>query len=283
MQIFLNDKLVPESDARVSVLDRGFLYGDSVFETLRAYGGEPFMLSAHLRRLERSADALGIHIPISIDELRSALMSTLEANSLKNAYLRVMVTRGVGAPGFDPTADTTPTLVVLARELVPYPEDMYTEGVRLVVSSVRRNHPQALDPSIKSGNFLNNILAKADASRAGAYDSVMLSLQGFVAECTSSNIFFARDGVLYTPSTGVGILDGITRGTVIKLAQERDIQVQEGKFALESLMEADEVFITNTTMEVMPVRAVDDRTFRPGPLAKRLREAYQALIKQKNI
>ncbi len=278
MQVFLNDKLVPESDARVSVLDRGFLYGDSVFETLRAYGGVPFMLPEHLSRLERSADALGIQIPLSKDELRSALMSTLEANSLKSAYIRVMVSRGVGEPGFDPTADTTPTLVVLARELSPYPDQMYKDGVKLIVSSVRRNNPQALDPSIKSGNFLNNILAKGDASRAGAYDSVMLSLEGNVAECTSSNIFFARDGVLYTPSAGVGILEGITCGTVIKLAQELDIQVHEGKFALESLMEAEEVFITNTTMEVMPVRAVDDRTFRPGPQAKRLREAYQTLI-----
>ncbi|KKL89699.1 hypothetical protein LCGC14_1912090 [marine sediment metagenome] len=278
MQVFLNDKLVPESDARVSVLDRGFLYGDSVFETLRAYGGVPFMLSTHLRRLARSADALGIHIPISIDELRSAVMSTLEANSLKSAYLRVMVSRGVGPPGFDPTADTTPTLVVLARELSPYPDEMYTDGVKLIVSPVRRNHPQALDPSIKSGNFLNNILAKADASRAGAYDSVMLSLEGFVAECTSSNIFFARDGVLYTPSTRVGILDGITRETIIAQAHKMNIQVREGEYTLESLMEAEEVFITNTTMEVMPVRAVDDRTFRPGPLAKMLREAYQALI-----
>lgn len=278
MQVYLNDKLVPESDARVSVLDRGFLYGDSVFETLRAYGGVPFMFSEHLRRLVRSADALGIHIPISIDELRSAVKSTLEANSLKSAYIRVMVSRGVGPPGFDPTADTTPTLVVLARELSPYPDEMYADGVKLIVSPVRKNHPQALDPSIKSGNFLNNILAKADASRAGAYDSVMLNLQGFVAECTSSNIFFARDGILHTPSARVGILDGITRGTIIVLAQERDIQVNEGEYTLEGLMEAEEVFITNTTMEVMPVRAVDDRIFRPGPLAKRLREAYQLLI-----
>ena len=279
MYIFLDKGLVPQDEARVSVLDRGFLYGDSVFETLRSYNGRPFMLQAHMGRLARSAGALEINIPMSMEELRSAVYSTLEANSLKDAYIRVMVSRGMGPPGFDPTVETTPTLVVLARQINVYPDSMYSEGVKLIVSSIRRNSPEALDPAIKSGNFLNNIRAKAQASRAGAFEAVMLSMHGLLAECTASNLFFTRGEVLHTPSPRVGILDGITRGVVIDQARQRGIEVHEGEYTLDMLMEADEVFLTNTTTEVMPVRQVDDRTFRIGPLARRLREAYQVAVR----
>jgi branched-chain amino acid aminotransferase len=279
MKVFLNNIIVPENEACISVYDRGFLYGDSVFETLRAYGGKPFMLSAHLHRLERSANALSIKIPLSYDELRSAVFTTLQENSLEEAYVRVMVSRGVGPPGYDPTVETTPTLVIIARELTPPAGDLYAGGVKLLISSIRRNHSQTLDPAIKSGNFLNNILAKAEASRAGAYDAIMLDLQGHLAECTSSNIFFVKDGVLHTPSLRVGILDGITRGLIIEQGRERGVEVHEGEYTLERLLEADEVFITNTTTEVMPVRGVNEKTFRVGNMAKRLREAYQVLVR----
>ena len=278
MYIFLNKGLVPQDEARVSVLDRGFLYGDSVFETLRAYGGRPFMLFSHLERLARSAAALEIDIPMSMEELRSAVYSTLEANSLKDAYIRVMVSRGMGPPGFDPTVETTPTLVVLARQINVYPDSMYSEGVRLIVSTIRRNPAEALDPAVKSGNFLNNIRAKAQASRAGAFEAVMLNMRGLLAECTASNLFFASRDVLHTPSTSVGILDGITRGLIIELARKLGVEVQEGEYALDRLLEAREVFLTNTTTEVMPVRQVDDSTFRIGPLARRLRDAYHEAV-----
>ncbi len=279
MYIFLNKGLVPEDDARVSVLDRGFLYGDSVFETLRAYGGKPFRLHAHMERLVRSAGALEIEVPMSMEELRSAVYSTLEANSLKDAYIRVMVSRGTGPPGFDPTAETTPTVVVLARQINVYPDSMYTEGVKLMVSTIRRNPPEAMDPAIKSGNFLNNIRAKAQASRAGAFEAVMLNMHGLLAECTASNLFFARDNVLHTPSTRVGILDGITRGVIIHQARQMGVEVHEGEYALERLLEADEVFLTNTTTEVMPVRSVEGSGFRIGPLSRRLREAYHEAVR----
>ena len=279
MYIFLDKGLVPEDEARVSVLDRGFLYGDSVFETLRAYGGRPFMLKAHLERLARSAAALEIEIPMSLEQLRSAVYSALEGNTLKDAYIRVMVSRGTGPPGFDPTDETTPTLVVLARQINVYPDSMYSEGVRLIVSTIRRNPAEALDPAVKSGNFLNNIRAKAEASRAGAFEAVMLNMHGLLAECTASNLFFVKDEVLHTPSTRVGILDGITRGMIIHQARQLGVEVHEGEYALERLLEAREVFLTNTTTEVMPVRQVEDRTFRIGPLALRLREAYQEAVR----
>ncbi len=279
MYIFLNKGLVPEAEARVSVLDRGFLYGDSVFETLRAYGGRPFRLHAHMERLVRSAGALEIEIPMSVEGLRSAVYSTLEANSLKDAYIRVMVSRGTGPPGFDPTAETIPTVVVLARQIHIYPDSMYSEGVRLIVSSVRRNPSEALDPAIKSGNFLNNIRAKGQASREGAFEAVMLNIQGHIAECTASNLFFEHEDILYTPSTSVGILDGITRGIIIDKARQLGVEVRQGEYKLERLLEAREVFLTNTTTEVMPVRSVEDSRFRIGPLARRLREAYQEVVR----
>jgi branched-chain amino acid aminotransferase len=275
--VYLNDRIVPESEALVSVTDRGFLFGDGVFETLRSYGGRPFMLSAHLERFVRSAHALGIRLTKTEAAIRDALMQSLDACGLKDAYIRIMVSRGSGPAGHDPKALTEPTFVIVVRQFTPYPEQYYTEGVRLIVSRTRRNPPEALNPAIKSANFLNNILAKGEASEAGAYDALMLNMAGKVAECTVSNIFFARGGELHTPSLDCGILDGVTRKVAIMLARRMGIEVREGSYEPHEIYSADEVFTTSSTTEVLPVRMVDAAVFQPGALARALKKEYEAL------
>jgi branched-chain amino acid aminotransferase len=275
---YLNGKLVPEGEARVSVLDRGFLYGDSVFETLRAYAGRPFMLGKHLDRLFRSAAVLGIRIPLDRQAVADAISRTLEANSLSEAVVRVTVSRGKGPPGIDPGDATVPTFVVHARPFVPYPDEIYSKGAALVIAGVRRTPPEALDPSVKHGNFLNNIIAKGEASRAGAHDAIMLNTRGEVSECSVSNIFFVREGVLCTPSKETGMLAGVTREVVAGLALKEGMEVREGLFRPEELMGAGEVFLTGTTIEVLPVSRVGETVFGPGPVTSRLRESFKTFV-----
>lgn len=273
MQIFLNDRIVPEHEAMVSVFDHGFLYGDGIYETMRAYDGTVFMLERHIERLNRSASLIQLTVPSS-DIIRDAVYETIRSNGLKSAYVRVTVSRGKGPIGLDPALCPKPTVVVIAEEFREYPEKYYSEGVRFIMAKTRRNLKEALNPKIKSLNFLNNILAKIEAKEQGAYEALMLNAEGFISEGTVCNIFFVKDSILCTPSVDTGVLDGITRELVIDLAKETGMLVKEGNFLPEDLFSASEVFFTNTTSEVMPVSQVEDMKYAVGDVAKRLRKLY---------
>jgi branched-chain amino acid aminotransferase len=281
MWIFLNDRFVEREKALVSVFDHGFLYGDGIYETLRAYGGRIFMLPQHLTRLQRSAKLIGLELPIPEKDWPSLLSDAIARNGLRDAYLRITVSRGTGEIGLDPTLCPKPTVVIIAKPFQAYPPQLYKEGVSLVTTSVHRNLATALSPQIKSLNFLNNILAKQEAVKAGAFDGVMLNAEGHLTECTTSNIFFIQHGTLCTPSVACGILDGITREVVLTLARERGLKTEESAYTPEALRQAEECFLTNTTMELLPVRDVDQHLVgagRPGPLTLALHEQFRASL-----
>ncbi|MBS1126684.1 MAG: putative Aminodeoxychorismate lyase [Nitrospirae bacterium] len=274
MYIFLNKTIVPESDAVVSVYDRGFLYGDGIYETMRAYNGVVFMLEKHLERLGRSALLTRLDIP-ETGFITDAVCRTMEANKLSDAYIRVTVSRGKGPIGLDPELCKEPTFVVITEDFREYPGHLYSDGVKLVIAKTRRNLVSAINPRIKSLNFLNNIFAKMEAKEGGAYEAVMLNAEGLIAEGTVSNIFFVKDNVLCTPALDVGVLDGITRELVISLAKKNDIRVSEGKFYPADLFNASEVFFTNTTSEIMPVSQVELIAYRVGEISKSLHMLYK--------
>ena len=275
MQIHLNGRLVPAKEAVISVFDHGFLYGDGIYETMRVYDGVTFMLDEHLRRLYRSASIIGLSIPFDVDSLKAYVYDTLIANSLKDAFVRLTISRGHGPIGLDPDLCPSPTVVIIAQEMKVYPKSFYERGISVIIAETKRNFREALNPQIKSLNFLNNILAKIEAKKKGAYDAIMLNVYGKLAEGTISNIFFFKDNVICTPSTECGILDGITRGIVIEIAMRYGLIVKEGEFTMEDLYSAEEVFITNTTLEVMPVSKVDDKEYIVGDITKLLHKAYR--------
>ncbi|MBD0315719.1 MAG: aminotransferase class IV [Nitrospiraceae bacterium] len=283
MWIYLNDRFVQDADAVVSVFDHGFLYGDGVYETIRSYGHRIFMPDEHITRLYRSAEAIGLAIPIPYkswpDLLHDAMARNDVGNPQRDAYLRITVSRGVGEIGLDPALCPLPTVVIMAKPLVPAPPTFYETGVTLIVAQTRRNLASALSPQIKSTNFLNNILAKREAIAAGAFDSILLNWENQITECTVSNLFFVANGTLCTPSVDCGLLDGITRNIVIQLAKEAAISVEEGRFIADRLFGADECFLTNTSMEIMPVSTVDRRPIglgRPGPVTRHLQSIFRA-------
>lgn len=275
MQVHLNGKLVPAKEALISVFDHGFLYGDGIYETLRVYDGVIFMLDDHLRRLYRSASMIGLTIPIDTDTIKNSIYETLLVNSLKNAYVRLTISRGHGPIGLDPDLCPKPTIVIIAEQMKEYPKAFYEKGISIIIPETRRNLREALNPQIKSLNFLNNILAKIEAKKKGTYDAVMLNVNGKLTEGTTSNVFFYKDGILCTPSPECGILDGVTRKIVIGLSRKEGIKVKEGEFTKEDLYKASEVFITSTTIEVMPVSKVDDQKYEVGKISKLLRKAYR--------
>lgn len=275
MYVYLNGKLLRSNEAMVSVFDHGFLYGDGIYETMRAYNKVVFMLDEHLRRLYRSASFIGLTIPMEKEMLKTSIYETLTANSLRNAYVRLAVSRGYGPIGLDPDICERPTIVIIAQQLKEHPSSFYEEGIRVVIAETRRNPKEAINPLIKSMNFLNNILAKMEAKRKGAYEAIMLNIYGKLAEGTTSNLFFYRDGILCTPSIDCGILDGITRGVVMYLARRDGLNLMEGEFTKEDLYSAEEVFITSTTFEVMPVSMVDDKKYSIGEVTKLLHKAYR--------
>ena len=279
--IYLNDRFVKEEQARVSVFDHGFLYGDGVYETIRSYGEKIFMRDQHLARLRRSADGIGLTIPKR--DWPSLLQESMERNGVGNdrtdAYIRITISRGTGDIGLDPALCPTPTVVIMTKPLKPPPPERYRTGVSLVVAQTRRNLPSALDPQIKATNFLNNIQAKREAIAACAFDSVLLNWEGHLTECTVSNLFFVQSGRLCTPALSCGILDGITRGIILSLARETGIAVNEGRFTAEALMAAEESFLSNTTMEVMPATKLNGQPIghgTPGPLTGRLHQIFVA-------
>ncbi|MFA5352875.1 MAG: aminotransferase class IV [Thermodesulfovibrionales bacterium] len=285
MQVYFNDRIVPIAEAKISVLDHGFLYGDGIYETLRVYDGVVFMFDEHIQRLFRSATLIGLDIPKTADGIRSAIYDTLRANKLADAYVRITISRGYGPLGLDPDLCKEPTFVVMTNPFSPYPSSYYTEGIRIMIPQVRRNLKEALDPRIKSLNFLNNILAKIEAKKVDALEAVMVNSDGFLTEGTVTNIFFVKDGHLCTPSVDCGILDGITRTVILDLAGRNSIPVIEGQFSPEYLSVADEVFVSNTTMEVMPVGRVDGHLCKVGEITHLLLSLYrqeaEAYVKEK--
>lgn len=284
MWIYLNDRFVTEEEAVVSVFDHGFLYGDGVYETVRSYGPHLFMRDEHVSRLFRSAAEIGLTIPIPVknwgDILHEAMRRNEIGTDLRDAYLRITVSRGVGEIGLDPRLCSSPTIVVMAKPLVPPASHLYETGVNVIVASTKRNLPSALSPQIKTTNFLNNIQAKREAIVAGAFDSILLNWEEHLTECTISNVFFVIDGALRTPDLECGVLDGITRMIVIRLAMGLNIHVEEGRYTVDRLYRADECFLTNTSMEIMPVTSIDRRPVgdgKPGPLTLKLREHFIAV------
>ncbi len=261
MWVFLNDRFVRKEEAMVSVFDHGFLYGDGVYETLRSYGSRIFMRDQHLSRLRRSAEAIGLDIPIQESQWPELLHEAMRRNGIGNeqtdAYLRITVSRGAGEIGLDPGLCPQATVVIMAKPLLPSSPILSRDGVSLTVAKTRRNLPEALSPQIKSTNFLNNILAKRESIAAGTFDSLFLNWKEELTECTVSNLFFISDHTLHTPALDCGILDGITRAIVMTLAREEGLPSREGRYHLADLQRAKECFLTNTSMEIMPVSRVD--------------------------
>ncbi len=287
LKIWLNGQIVPVQQAAVNVFDHGLLYGDGVFEGIRSYNGRVFERHAHLRRLFDSAKALTLDVPFTYEEIDRALDEALDANGLlkpdKDAYIRLVITRGVGVLGISPRRTWKPQVIIIASTIAMYPPEMYEQGMPVIISSVTRNHPNAMPPRIKSLNYLNNILGKIEAHDAGVPEAIMLNHLGYVAEATGDNIFIVRQGQLQTPPTSAGILEGITRNTIIRLARQAGIEVVEKNLVRLDLYSADECFLTGTGAQVVPVTSIDKRPVghgEVGPITKQLMEAYQALVRQ---
>ncbi len=280
MYLFLNGEFLPETEARVSVMDRGFLYGDGVFETMRAYRGHIFRLGAHLQRLFRGLDALMIRMAWTPEYLHDVLYRLLEVNGLDDAYLRLTVSRGTGGRGIEIKGCGSPTVAAFARELSPHPPELYSKGVRLRICEERRSCRAPGDSYIKPLSFLGNILARAEASGQGAFEALMLNHDGHLSEGTVSNLFFVTGGVLRTPSVEAGILRGVTREVVLEAAKREGIPVEEGLFGREDLYRAEEVFLTSSVMEIMPVAEIDGRRYQVGAVTKRLGTAYREMVEE---
>ncbi len=274
VKVFLNDTIIPAKDAKVSIFDHGFLYGDGIFETLREYRGVVFQFDEHLKRLRRSAERIGLDIHRTDDEIKLIVYETLSANGLEDAYIRITISRGEGAIGHDPDLCSSATFLVIAQAFSPYPNAYYENGIKTIIAKTRRNLKESINPEIKSLNFLNNILAKMEAKRAEVEEAIMLNSSGYITECTVSNLFFYKDNILHTPSVECGILDGITRNLVLDIARRDSLWVREGQYAPQDLYEAGEIFLTNTSMEIMPVSSVDDVKFPIGEVTKLLQRTY---------
>ena len=285
IQIHLDGQLVPASEAKVSVYDHGFLYGDGVFEGIRIYNRRIFRLDGHLQRLYRSAKAIWLTPPYSMDEMKKAIEETVAANQIENGYIRAIISRGKGDLGLDPRKCPKPTVVIIADAIKLYPPEVYEEGMECITVATRRSQPDALNPQIKSLNYLNNILAKIECIRAGVPECIMLNSRGLVAECSGDNIFvYVRDfngrGELRTPPVSAGILEGITRDAVMQLAEKLGIRAVEKDLSLFDIYGAEEAFLTGTAAEVVPVTKLDMREIgdgKPGPVTTQLIKAYKEM------
>lgn len=279
MWVYLKDRFVAKEEAKISVFDYGFLYGDGLFETLRAYSGKIFRLTEHLNRLSDAARKLALSLP-SDPLLEALLHETLQRNQFDDALLRLTVSRGEGAPGLNPDPCTTPTLVISAREFKGYPAADYSSGVSGLIVQIRRN--AAPDPALKSISFLNNILAKLEAKKEGAFEGLFLNSDGHLCEGTVSNLFWTQEGRLQTPSPACGILEGITRRVVLELAEAMRLEVEEGFYDAEHLLTADEAFLTSSGLELMPLRVVGGKKIgggRPGPITRQLHQAFKEAVR----
>lgn len=280
MLIYIDGEFLPKAEAKVSVFDHGLLYGDGVFEGIRSYNGRVFKLDEHLERLYDSAKSIMLEIPISIETMKETVLETLRRNHLREGYIRLIVTRGVGDLGLDPDKCPKPSIIIIADKIVLYPQKYYEEGLEIVTVSVRRNYAEAINPRIKSLNYLNNILAKIEGKQAGAEEVLMLNREGYVVECSGDNIFWIKNGTLVTPPVHMGILEGVTRNSVIDIAREAGLRVEERVFTRHDLYVADECFLTGTAAEVIPVVKIDQRAIgdaQPGKITQRLMTAFRQL------
>jgi branched-chain amino acid aminotransferase len=277
LRIWLDDKLVDEADAKISVFDHGLLYGDGVFEGIRIYNHRIFEEAAHIDRLYESARAIRLSIPMDKTELVEAMRQTVKANEVENGYIRLVVSRGVGTLGLNPFVCTHPMVIIIASNIQLYPEELYEKGMKVISASVVRNHPLALPPQIKSLNYLNNILAKIEALDNQLMEAIMYNHEGYVAEATGDNVFIVKNGVIHTPPVSAGALEGITRSVVIKLARTEGFELVEKNLTRFDLYVSDEFFLTGTAAEVIGIVDIDGRSIgdgHPGPITKLLRKKF---------
>jgi branched-chain amino acid aminotransferase len=282
MKVYIDGKYCDEKDAKVSVFDHGLLYGDGVFEGIRAYNHRVFKLKEHIDRLYFSAKAILLTIPMTHSAVIEATLETCRRNKIRDGYIRLLVTRGVGTLGLNPNRCKRPSVIIIADKIQLYPPEMYEQGMAIVTVPTTRNLINAVNPAIKSLNYLNNILAKIEANNAGVEEAVMLNAEGFVAECTGDNLFIVKGNQLCTPPLSAGALYGITRGVVMELARTAGLQVSEPNLTRYDLFNADECFLTGTGAELVPVVKIDGRVIghgRPGPTTRMLVEKYRALTK----
>jgi branched-chain amino acid aminotransferase len=281
-KVYIGGKLVEKADAKISVFDHGLLYGDGVFEGIRSYSGNVFRLKEHVDRLYDSARAIHLTIPMGREAMAAAIEDTLRANGLRDAYIRVLVTRGAGSLGLDPRKTTDPQVIIITDSIQLYPPELYEHGLKIITAGTIRNHPAALNPRIKSLNYLNNILAKIEGTNAGCLEALMLNAKGEVAECTGDNIFVVRGAGLHTPAVHAGILEGITRQAVIDLARSTGRTVVERTMDRHDIYTADECFLTGTAAELIPVVELDGRPIgegKPGPVTRELLAKFHAMVR----
>ena len=282
MKVYINGKFYSEKNSKISVFDHGLLYGDGVFEGIRAYHGRVFKLKEHIDRLFYSAKAILLNIPMSKQQLMDATVETCRKNNLSDGYVRLVVTRGAGTLGLNPNRCSNPQVIIIADTIQLYPASLYKKGMEIVTVATTRNHHNAVNPAIKSLNYLNNILAKIEANTAGYEEAIMLNSEGYVAECTGDNLFIIKDNQMFTPSLSSGALHGITRQTSIDLVGELGVSTSEPNLTRYDLYNADECFLTGTGAEIVPVVKIDERKIgdgKPGKITKKLVKAYQELTK----
>lgn len=279
MKIYMNGRWVSEKDAKVSVFDHGLLYGDGVFEGIRAYNCRVFMLDEHIDRLYRSARAIALTIPMSKSEMAKAVVKTCKANGIRDGYIRLVVTRGIGTLGLNPFTCEKPQVIIIAANIQLYPQKLYDTGLTIITAGTMRNQAEAVNPRVKSLNYLNNVLAKIEAINAGVMECIMLNPQGYVAEASGDNVFIVRGKTLITPASWCGALEGITRGVVMRLAADMGCTVKEDVLTRYDLYTADEVFLTGTAAEIIGVVNIDKRVIgngKPGPITRDLERCFRA-------
>ena len=283
MKVYINGKFLDQADAKISVFDHGFLYGDGIFEGIRLYSGCIFRLEEHLERLEYSAKAILLDLPWTRKQISDATCESCRVNGLKDGYIRLIVSRGVGSLGLSPKSCATPQLIIIADKIQLYPPEFYEQGLKIITVPTRRCNPAALPPTIKSLNYLNNILAKIEAQNLGFHEAIMLNDQGYIAECTGDNLFLVHKGKLLTPPFSAGTLSGITRGAVLDIAKKLKMPVEEKNLTRYDAWIADEILITGTAAEVVSIIEMDGRvigTGKPGPAAKKITAEFKRLVKK---
>ncbi len=282
IKVWIDGEFYPKEEAKISVYDHGLLYGDGIFEGIRVYNGRIFKLEEHIDRLYDSAKAIWLEIPMSKEEMIEKTAMVVRENGLKDAYIRLVVTRGKGDLGLDPRKCPKPTIIIIADHISLYPQEYYEKGIEVITVALRRNHFEMCNPRVKSLNYLNNILAKIEAINYGNYlEAILLNQNGYVTECTADNVFMYRKGKLYTPPIYFGILEGITRNTVIELAKKLGIEILEQPFTRYDLYTADEVFLTGSAAELMPIVKIDGRVIgngKPGAITEKIRAEYKKLV-----
>jgi len=279
-RVYIDGTFYPKSEAKINVYDRGFLYGDGVFEGIRVYSGRIFRLKEHMDRLYESAGSISLKIPLSRQELNQAVVDTVKANGLKDAYIRLVVTRGAGDLGLDPSKCSGSSIIIIVDEIQLYPEKLYQEGISIITASTRRISPDMINPRVNSLNYLNSIMAKMEANLAGVPESLMLNQGGYVCECTAENIFIVKRGELLTPSPDFPILLGVTRAVVIEIAAKKGVPMREIPLTLHDIYIADECFLTGTGAELIPVVSMDGRKIasgKPGPMTGMLLSEFRTL------